>query len=310
MPFPTTKNHGPEQGSARGVRHDFRPAPRVSADPRERCACARNVHALTRGLFLDVRAARQPGVHPCGRPLLGHHGYSGHPRPRPTRAPAAWPFASSWPSTFIPTLSPTRRMAFPCARAGVHRVLACADSHRLVQVVPVAHRRLRPRLTRGTGVLAAAADPVELRAGGVFRSDSHALHRQERRAPSRTVPARPRCGHRTPERRKPRAKGANFLFEELARRTEAGPIGFHVVVQTARDGDVVDDATVRGPRTGHSLRSAGSRSPRWRRTTRRRRKRSSSTQSLASTGSSPATIRCSSSGRPSICSAASAAPAP
>ncbi len=43
------------------------------------------------------------------------------------------------------------------------------------------------------------------------------------------------------------AKGPNFLFEELTQRVAAGPIGFQVVVQTARDGDVVDDATVLWP---------------------------------------------------------------
>jgi catalase len=43
------------------------------------------------------------------------------------------------------------------------------------------------------------------------------------------------------------AKGPNFLFEEIAQRAAAGPIGFQVIVQTARDGDVVDDATVLWP---------------------------------------------------------------
>jgi len=43
------------------------------------------------------------------------------------------------------------------------------------------------------------------------------------------------------------AKGPNFLFEELTQRIASGPIGFRVVVQTARDGDVVDDATALWP---------------------------------------------------------------
>jgi catalase len=43
------------------------------------------------------------------------------------------------------------------------------------------------------------------------------------------------------------AKGPNFLFEEIAQRAAAGPIGFQVIVQTARDGDRVDDATVLWP---------------------------------------------------------------
>jgi catalase len=41
-----------------------------------------------------------------------------------------------------------------------------------------------------------------------------------------------------------KAKGANFLFEEIEQRVAAGPIGYELYVQTAGDGDVVDDATV------------------------------------------------------------------
>jgi catalase len=43
------------------------------------------------------------------------------------------------------------------------------------------------------------------------------------------------------------AQGPNFLFEELAGRIAAGPVKLNVVVQTAAEGDVVDDATVRWP---------------------------------------------------------------
>jgi catalase len=43
------------------------------------------------------------------------------------------------------------------------------------------------------------------------------------------------------------AKGANFLFEELAERIAKGPIEFSIRVQLANDGDTVDDATTHWP---------------------------------------------------------------
>lgn len=42
-------------------------------------------------------------------------------------------------------------------------------------------------------------------------------------------------------------KNTNFLFDELAARIARGPIGFHIFVQVANDGDTVDDATVHWP---------------------------------------------------------------
>ncbi|WP_263384089.1 catalase family peroxidase [Granulicella arctica] len=43
------------------------------------------------------------------------------------------------------------------------------------------------------------------------------------------------------------AKGPNYLFDELTERLAAGPIGFRVAVQLAKDGDVTDDATIHWP---------------------------------------------------------------
>jgi catalase len=43
------------------------------------------------------------------------------------------------------------------------------------------------------------------------------------------------------------ARGAHFLFDELAERVAKQPVGFRVIVQLAEDADVVDDATVRWP---------------------------------------------------------------
>jgi catalase len=44
-----------------------------------------------------------------------------------------------------------------------------------------------------------------------------------------------------------KSKDVNFLFDDLKRRLEAGPIGFHIVVQLANENDVVDDATIHWP---------------------------------------------------------------
>ena len=40
------------------------------------------------------------------------------------------------------------------------------------------------------------------------------------------------------------ARGANFLFEELAKRIASGPVKFRILVQLADDGDIVNDATM------------------------------------------------------------------
>jgi catalase len=44
-----------------------------------------------------------------------------------------------------------------------------------------------------------------------------------------------------------KAKGVNYLFDELKERIARGPIEFGVMVQLANDGDVSDDATVHWP---------------------------------------------------------------
>jgi catalase len=43
------------------------------------------------------------------------------------------------------------------------------------------------------------------------------------------------------------AKGANFLLDELANRIATGPVKFRILVQLAKDGDIVNDATVLWP---------------------------------------------------------------
>jgi len=42
-------------------------------------------------------------------------------------------------------------------------------------------------------------------------------------------------------------KGPNYLFDEISERIGKGPIKFHVTVQLANDGDIVDDATEHWP---------------------------------------------------------------
>ena len=42
-------------------------------------------------------------------------------------------------------------------------------------------------------------------------------------------------------------RGPNYLFEEIPQRLASGPIVFHVKVQLAAPGDVVDDATIHWP---------------------------------------------------------------
>ncbi|MBB6142412.1 catalase [Silvibacterium bohemicum] len=44
-----------------------------------------------------------------------------------------------------------------------------------------------------------------------------------------------------------KAKSANYLFEEIAKRIGKEPVKFKIVVQVANDGDVADDATIHWP---------------------------------------------------------------
>jgi len=44
-----------------------------------------------------------------------------------------------------------------------------------------------------------------------------------------------------------KAKEANYLFDEIAQRVGKGPVRFKLLAQVAKDGDVVDDATVHWP---------------------------------------------------------------
>ena len=46
-----------------------------------------------------------------------------------------------------------------------------------------------------------------------------------------------------------KAKGSNFLFDELKQRIAKGPVKFRIMVQLAEPSDVTDDATVRWPET-------------------------------------------------------------
>jgi catalase len=43
------------------------------------------------------------------------------------------------------------------------------------------------------------------------------------------------------------AKSANYLFDELAERIAKDPVKFRILVQLAKDGDIVDDATIHWP---------------------------------------------------------------
>jgi len=43
------------------------------------------------------------------------------------------------------------------------------------------------------------------------------------------------------------AQTSNFLFDEIEERVTKGPVKFRIVVQLAKDGDTIDDATVRWP---------------------------------------------------------------
>jgi catalase len=44
-----------------------------------------------------------------------------------------------------------------------------------------------------------------------------------------------------------KTQGANYLFDELTERIVRGPISFQILVQVAKDTDIVDDATVHWP---------------------------------------------------------------
>jgi catalase len=57
----------------------------------------------------------------------------------------------------------------------------------------------------------------------------------------------PEAGSTHPDDAAMRAKGPNYLFEEIAERMSKGPVRFKVIVQVARNDDVVDDATVHWP---------------------------------------------------------------
>lgn len=50
-----------------------------------------------------------------------------------------------------------------------------------------------------------------------------------------------------------RALPDNYHYNELAERVAAGPIRFHVMVQLAADGDMVDDSTVHWPETRETV---------------------------------------------------------
>jgi catalase len=57
----------------------------------------------------------------------------------------------------------------------------------------------------------------------------------------------PEAGHEHLDEAAVAAKGANYLFEEIAERVQAGAAAFRLVVQLADAGDVVDDATILWP---------------------------------------------------------------
>lgn len=44
-----------------------------------------------------------------------------------------------------------------------------------------------------------------------------------------------------------KTKGENYLFAELTHRVAQGPVRFNIQVQIAKDGDIVDDATIHWP---------------------------------------------------------------
>ena len=44
-----------------------------------------------------------------------------------------------------------------------------------------------------------------------------------------------------------KTKGENYLFDEVTRRVAKGPVRFNIQVQIAKEGDIVDDATIHWP---------------------------------------------------------------
>jgi catalase len=57
----------------------------------------------------------------------------------------------------------------------------------------------------------------------------------------------PQAGVQHLEEATVKAKGENYLFEELTQRVASGPIRFDIQVQIANDSDVVNDATIHWP---------------------------------------------------------------
>jgi catalase len=57
----------------------------------------------------------------------------------------------------------------------------------------------------------------------------------------------PCCGVEHLDEDAAKGKDPNYLFDELPQRLLKGPIAFQIDVQTAKDGDIVDDATIHWP---------------------------------------------------------------
>ena len=57
----------------------------------------------------------------------------------------------------------------------------------------------------------------------------------------------PQAGVEHPDDATIKAKGQNYLFEELTQRIASGPIRFDIQVQIANDSDVVNDSTIHWP---------------------------------------------------------------
>jgi catalase len=58
---------------------------------------------------------------------------------------------------------------------------------------------------------------------------------------------RPDVGHLTLSDEEAKAKGPNYLAEEIAERVAKGPVGFKLVAQIAEEGDTTDDITAEWP---------------------------------------------------------------
>lgn len=57
----------------------------------------------------------------------------------------------------------------------------------------------------------------------------------------------PAAGNEYLDAAKAAAQPSNFLFDEIEERVAKGPVKFRITVQLAKDGDTIDDATVRWP---------------------------------------------------------------